>query len=75
MILPITYLEGFGVQFHYNVHKVLRQRRVQNRRRHGPCAPHTGVRTGHDSGKRAESGTFITQSVQLADQKMATRID
>ena len=68
MILPmVKYLEGFGVQFHYNA-------KVENvdfaiGGGMGPVRQHTG--TGQDTilKKQAESGVVHAQSVQLADQE------
>lgn len=68
MILPmIAYLEGFGVQFHYNVKVDNVEFKIGGR--HGPCAPAHRRRTGHDSEEAGRIWHVRTQSVQLADQK------
>ena len=74
MILPmIKYLEGFGVQFHYNV-------KVENvdfaiGGGMGPVRPRTG--TGQDTilRKQAEYGAYPRNPFSSPTKKMATRID
>ena len=74
MILPmIKYLEGFGVQFHYNVKVENVDFKIGGGM--GPVRQHTG--TGQDTilKKQAESGVFVRNPYSSPTKKMATRID
>ena len=74
MILPmIKYLEGFGVQFHYNVKVENVDFKIGGGM--GPVRSHTG--TGQDTilKKQAESGVFVRNPYSSPTKKMATRID
>ena len=74
MILPmLTYLEGFGVQFHYNVKVENVDFKIGGGM--GPVRSHTG--TGQDTilKKQAESGVFVRNPYSSPTKKMATRID
>lgn len=74
MILPmITYLEGFGVQFHYNVKVDNVEFKIGGGM--GPARPHTGVGQDTILKKQAESGTFVRNPHSSPTRKMATRID
>ena len=74
MILPmITYLEGFGVQFHYNVKVDNVEFKIGGGM--GPARPHTGVGQDTILKKQAESGTFVRNPYSSPTRKMATRID
>ena len=74
MILPmITYLEGFGVQFHYNVKVDNVEFKIGGGM--GPERPHTGVGQDTILKKQAESGTFVRNPHSSPTRKMATRID
>ena len=74
MILPmIKYLEGFGVQFHYNAKVENVDFKIGGGM--GPVRSHTG--TGQDTilKKQAESGVFVRNPYSSPTKKMATRID
>ena len=74
MILPmIKYLEGFGVQFHYNAKVENVDFKIGGGM--GPVRQHTG--TGQDTilKKQAESGVFVRNPYSSPTKKMATRID
>lgn len=74
MILPmIAYLEGFGVQFHYNVKVDNVEFKIGGGM--GPARPHTGVGQDTILKKQAESGTFVRNPYSSPTRKMATRID
>ena len=74
MILPmIAYLEGFGVQFHYNVKVDNVEFKIGGGM--GPARPHTGVGQDTILKKQAESGTFVRNPHSSPTRKMATRID
>ena len=74
MILPmISYLEGFGVQFHYNVKVDNVEFKIGGGM--GPARPHTGVGQDTILKKQAESGTFVRNPYSSPTRKMATRID